>query len=446
MISGTLVCRGCGYSPAEDDAYPFACPHGGDGGDHVIRRLLDPGVVSFPLSGPGGQPFAGYRRLLHSHRLAVAHGLGDGRYAGMIGRLDEAVAAVDGGGLSETPLTEESALGTRLGLRAPLYVKDETRGVAGSHKARHLFGVLAHLEVVEALGWADAEDRRPLAIASCGNAALAAGVVAAAGRRHLDVYVPTDADNSIVERLRSLGAAVTPCPRTPGSAGDPTYHALLAAIGGGALPFTCQGNLNGLAIEGGETLGYEIVSALARRQARVDHVVVQVGGGALATAVASAFEEAAALGAIERPPRLHTVQTESAWPLKRAYDRVVESAGPAVLSDPGAAKAALRVAAAERSSYMWPWESEPHSIAHGILDDETYDWLAVVEAMLLTGGRPVVVGEPELAEANALARELTGIPVDPTGSAGLAGLMRLLSEGAIAPGEPVAVLFTGVQR
>ena len=57
---------------------------------------------------------------------------------------------------------------------------------------------------------------------------------------------------------------------------------------------------------------------------------------------------------------------------------------------------------------MWPWETEPHSIAHGILDDETYDWAAVVEAMLTTGGRPVVVSEELLARANQLARRVDG--------------------------------------
>ena len=47
----------------------------------------------------------------------------------------------------------------------------------------------------------------------------------------------------------------------------------------------------------------------------------------------------------------------------------------------------------------------PRSIAHGILDDETYDWVAVVEGMLKTGGWPLVVDEDRLVDANAFARE-----------------------------------------
>ena len=59
----------------------------------------------------------------------------------------------------------------------------------------------------------------------------------------------------------------------------------------------------------------------------------------------------------------------------------------------------LHYAATHRSEFMWPWEEEPISIATGILDDETYDWLAVVEGMLLTGGVPLVVDEQTLGES-----------------------------------------------
>jgi threonine synthase len=95
---------------------------------------------------------------------------------------------------------------------------------------------------------------------------------------------------------------------------------------------------------------------------------------------------------------------------------------------------------------MWPWETEPVSIAHGILDDETYDWLAVVRAMLLTGGRSVVVDEATLMEANALARPALGIDACHTGTAGLAGLITLVRHGLVGPDETVAVIFSGIRR
>jgi threonine synthase len=437
-----MVCGGCGTVVDAAEPYPFRCPRAGDDGDHVLRRELDLNRLEFPLGDPEPNPFVRWRRLFHSYHLATAHGMADEAYVELVRDLDAQVAKVDGHGFVVTPFEASATLSSRLETAAPIWVKDETGNVSGSHKARHLFGLLVHLEVVDRLGMTEASPP-PLAIASCGNAALAAAVVAAAGHRRLLVFVPTDAEPAVVERLQALGAEITVCPRTEGVAGDPTYHRLQAVIADGALPFTCQGNENGLAIEGGETLGYEIAAALAGK-ARLDHVVIQVGGGALASAVAQGLSESAALGALAGMPRIHTVQTAGAWPLARALHKV--AAGLAAEPGPEEVRAAVCYAAAHRSEFMWPWETVPHSLAHGILDDETYDWVALVEAMLATGGRALVASEDEIAQANVLGVEATGIDVDPTGSAGLAGLVQLSREGLISSGEQAAVLFTGARR
>jgi threonine synthase len=374
-----------------------------------------------------------YRELLHSYHLARAGGLPDRAFCDLTRRLDDAVAAVDGHGFAVTPFARSSTLSAALGLPGPggVWVKDETGNVSGSHKARHLFEVLLQLEVAERIGRADRWRRRELAVASCGNAALAAAVLAAAGRRVLRVFVPVDADPVVLARLEELGALVELCPRD-GEPGDPAYRALLRALAAGAVPFTCQGNLNGLAVEGGETLGWELVSA----GVPLDRLVVQVGGGALASACIHAFHEAVALGAAAAMPRVDTVQTTAAWPLRRAFREMTQ----------GDHAQAVRFASRHRSAFMWPWDGAPESVAHGILDDETYDWLAVVEGMLSTGGDALVVDEERLVTANALAHEATGIAVDPTGSAGLAGLLALHAEGRVGKGERIAVLFTGAVR
>src|SRR5262249_42696460 len=149
------------------------------------------------------------------------------------------------------------------------------------------------LEVVDRMGFANSRDRR-LAIASCGNAALAAAVVARAADRPLDVFVPTWADETILIRLKELGATITTCPREEGVPGDPTYYALQQAIAAGAIPFTCQGPDNGLTIEGGMTLGYE----LGDSGQPLNRVFVQVGGGALASSVVQGLTDAHLLGAL----------------------------------------------------------------------------------------------------------------------------------------------------
>ncbi len=469
-----LVCSGCGYAAPAGDPYPFRCPNAaaGDDIDHVlVRRLEPPPPGGFPTeSSPN--PFIRYRELFRSHRLALAGGMTDAGYVDLVERLDKEIDAVDGHGFRQTPFQRADRLSDLLGFEPEggVWVKDETGNVSGSHKARHLMGLLIHLRVVEEIGLLPDDGALPdLAIASCGNAALAAAVVAKAGGRRLRVFVPTSADRAVVRRLRELDAVIEVCPRTAGVPGDPTVHALRRAISEGALPFTCQGDLNGLAIEGGQTLGYEMVSQLAADGVRLDRVFVQVGGGALASAALAAFIEGHGLGALEWLPRFHAVQTAGGYPLKRAYDllsqrilhRVQRETGERPRSAWNESKRAgfmrawagkpsvereLAYGATHRSSFMWPWETEPASVAHGILDDETYDWLAVVRGMVATGGHPVVVDEGRLERANGLAREATGIDVDHTGSSGLAGLMQLSGRDAVHPHERVAVLFTGVRR
>jgi threonine synthase len=444
-IASTLVCAGCGAVPDPAEPYPFRCPNAGTGDiDHVLTRVLDRERVVFPDGPAAGNPFVTYRGLLHSCHRAMAGGLSDGEYVALVDALDHAVAGVDGHGFTATPFERSDALSRRLGFsgHGGVWVKDETGNVAGSHKGRHLMGVMLHLEVASRL--CVATDVRPdLAIASCGNAALAAAVVARAGGWALRVFVPVDADPSVMQRLRQLDADVVVCTRRPGEAGDPCYLRLQEALAGGALPFTCQGSDNGLVIEGGETLGYELVAQARAVGIGLEHLVVQVGGGALASACAQALREAHDLGAMATRPALHTVQTAGVHPLERAYRLVAGEIGEARGSV--TADEAVRRAARHRSAYMWPWESPAASVATGILDDETYDWQAVVIGMLETCGQACVASEQRLLEANGIAVS-AGFDVDPTGSAGLAGLLDLRDAGSVTPDERVAVLFTGVRR
>lgn len=456
-----VVCAGCGHE-AGAEPFPFRCPRAGDGGDHVMTRVLDTSSARWP-AGDEPNPFLRYRALLHSYQLARARGLSDREYVELVQRLDRQVAEVDGRGFVVTPFSRAEGLSSALGFSAAggAFVKDETGNVSGSHKARHLMGLLILLEVAERAGLADVGRRSELAIASCGNAALAAAVVAKAGGRTLEVFVPTSANPAVLERLRGLGARLTVCPREEGVKGDPTYLRLQRAVREGALPFTCQGSDNGLTLEGGLTLGYELASELRREGASLDRLFIQVGGGALASGCVQALAEARSLGAVGRTPRLHAVQTRGGHPLKRAYDLVAARILARLGLDAGLAGTAegaerlrgaalldeeLRYAAAHRAGFMWPWEEEPRSVAHGILDDETYDWLAVVRGMLESGGYPVVVSEERLEEANALGRAQTGVEVDHTGSSGLAGLLELRSAGEVRADEKAAVLFTGRKR
>jgi threonine synthase len=415
--------------------------------DHVLVRRLDAETTArWPTFDALANPFTLYRDRWRVAEVARRHGLSDDELVALIEDLDARVEATWGVGFRVTPIAAARAalLGPLSEGDGRLWLKDETRNVSGSHKARHLFGVMLQLLVAErVLGYGE---RPRLAIASCGNAALAAAVVARAAEWPLAVYIPPDAAPSVMSKLRDLDAELHVMERD-GEAGDPCYRAFRRALADGALPFCCQGPDNGLCVEGGQSLGYELVDQLAAEGVELDCLLVQIGGGALASACVRALSEAHCAGRIARLPRLYTVQTQGAAPLARAHRLLLErfpDAGGAADSD--AIDRALAYAAGHRGEFMWPWEQTPRSVAHGILDDETYDWLAIVEGMLRSGGAPLVVDEATLTCAHGAIEQHTEISADATGTSGFAGWLAARQAGLIGPAEQSAVLVTGVQR
>lgn len=449
------VCFGCGAS-SEALALEPRCPHAGDGGDHVFLRELDVAHLPFDVHGDlsyPSRPFLRWRHRLHAWHLAQARGFSDADFIALVDRLEERLGA----GFRLTPLHRADEVSALLSREAPVFIKDETHNVGGSHKARHLFPILLALEIL------GVERERPLVIASCGNAALAAAILAQAAERPLTVHVPPDAPAPVLASLSELHARVVVCERRPGEVGDPTVHAMHRDLARGAIPFTVQGSENGLALEGGELLGLEVASALTHwgPHARIDTVFVQVGGGALGAGLFRGLAQAYAEHLLPRLPRLFAVQTQSVSPLARAYHRLThhlaEQLLPCIESDeelraeslrrlsgtPAFARA-LRDAARHRGDFMSAWESfASPSVAHGILDDETYDWLALCHGMLITGGRPIVVSEAEVVAAHALGVNATDIPVCETGTAGLAGLMHRALRRELPAREGALVVFSG---
>jgi threonine synthase len=162
---------------------------------------------------------------------------------------------------------------------------------------------------------------------------------------------------------------------------------------------------------------------------QLDRIFVQVGGGAFASGIGDAMRIAEVQGT-----HLHAVQTQGCSPLARAWSRAEQTGG-------------TLNAGARWSECMWPWEEVPTSLADGILDDETYDWISICDAMTRTGGFPVVAPESDVVAAFQLAQKSSGINVSPTGAAGLAGLLTYVSQNkGNYEQENIAVVFSGVLR
>ncbi|PIE32793.1 MAG: hypothetical protein CSA55_02960 [Ilumatobacter coccineus] len=400
MIAG-FRCAVCGTTVDVATPLAWACPQASPTDPHHVLHLVDSG----PLA-PARQddnPFIRYGDRLAWRAFARAQGLTDDAC--------DALTREAAGGFRVTPFERSARLSDEIG--ADVWVKNETGNVGGSHKARHLASILLHLRAAETLGHLD--QRPPLAIASCGNAAIAASTLAAAVDWPIQVYVPQWMDATVEKVLSDLGADIHRCERRDTDPpGDPALHRFREAVAGGAVPFSVQGPENALCLDGGRTIGWEMADQAADAGIELDTVVIQVGGGAFAGCVGASL-----------PIPLHPIQTEGCAPLNAAWEKAQG------MSDPEQ----------HWSDLMQSWP-DPHSLADGILDDETYDWLSIVDAMRRQGGQPIVAPETQVIAAHKLAHE-AGYNVSPTGSAGLAGL---LSARERFEGQTVAIVMSGVTR
>jgi threonine synthase len=376
--------------------------------------------------------------------------------------LNEAIKKVDGGfGFTQTPMFYSPDLNT--------FIKDETNNVAQSHKARHLFNLMVYLLVLDELAPSPVRATSRLAVASCGNAGLAAATIASASNWPIDVCVPENVDEDIISKLRSLGTNVNivKCPADghPESvyldciqkdvstidASDPTVSVFMNLVEKhGSIPFSVQGSECGLAVEGVQTIAWEIIEQAAglRHSHGIESLgfsslFIQVGGGALGSGIIQGFQRAAntdlsrsipniGLATADSVPSLVTVQAEGNAPLRRAYSKMKEN------------DASLEEASKNRAEYMYSWKN-PTSIAYGILDNETYDWVELVKGMESTNGDAIVVDEDTISKANAYAKSMYKINSCLTGSVGLAGLMYMKNNEP-SSGPPSICVLSGKDR
>ena len=423
-------CATCATPVAISEVFSWRCPNSSESDRHHVLELEN---VIAPLRSSGdANPFVAFQRYLAWDAFAATLGLDFDARTKIICDLDDAVSLIAGTGFRTTPFARHDALSDELGFspQGGVWVKDETHNVAGSQKARHLFTELLHLITVELVGrapWRSPAQRPALAIASCGNAAIAASTLARAVNWPIQVFVPQSADEATIKILNSLDANVIRCPRlATDQPGDPCVFRFREAIEQGCVPFGVQGPENAWCLDGGRTIGFEMaVVAEELSGSLISRMFVQAGGGAFVACAASGFFAGAT------KPKIHAVQTEGCAPLARAFE-IANTTGGA------------RNAGSRWSQCMWPWETMPVSLADGILDDETYDWIGACNAMADSGGHPVVASEQQIHESYALAHRVTNIDVSPTGSAGLAGLLAIRHE--IADDERVIVIFSGVRR
>ena len=471
-----LKCSGCGQEYKLDDKNPvYNCENLGKGTvNHILEKQLNL-TVDFTFDNiKDGNPYLNFKFFYFSYYLAEYYSV---NYQEIIDKINNNLINI---GEPKFNFTELEEIKFEYNLKQiNCLLKNETNNVAGSHKARHLMGNIIYLEVLRNAGLL--KGKPELAIYSCGNAAMGASAIAKAAGYKLKVFIPEGVDVNVIEFLKKYEAQIIICPRVKDEPGDPCYNRFKEALNTGAVPFSCSGPDNWSNIEGGQTLCQELLLQSKTNKKEIDSIIVQVGGGALASSAVKTIEEFYENNLINKIPKIYTIQTEGGFPLVRSYylllkdiaekcrqkcsfelnennenvisyiadfrdeiEKLVNFIKENYFSE--SIQSIIKKASQNKNIYMWAWETEPHSIAHGILDDITYDWFKIINGMFKSGGIPVVVSENELKEANILGRKISKINVDHTGTSGFTGLLKLIKHGWITERNTPAVFFTGVKR
>jgi threonine synthase len=298
-----------------------------------------------------------------------------------------------------TPLYESGALARELGLTKPVFLKDEGLNPTGSLKDRA--SALAVAKALEACA-------TTVACSSTGNAAssLAGNVAAMGGKLKAVIFVPERAPQGKVAQLLIYGARVI---SVQGDYQD--AFALSAAAIERWGWYNRNAAINPYLVEGKKTAVLELAEQLDWQLP--DWLILSVGDGCTLAGAGKALTDLAALGFIEKIPRLVGVQAAGCAPIHRAF-------------------ISGRLEAAEENTLA-------DSIAVGV-PRNPHKALTAIRA---SQGLTVTVEDEEILAAMGLLGRTCGVFAEPASAAGLAGLRRLIREGIIGPRDSVALISTG---
>jgi threonine synthase len=312
--------------------------------------------------------------------------------------------------LGATPLHAPARLREALGLEN-LYLKDDTSLPSASLKDRAAAVAIAHARLL---------GRDRLACASTGNAAASLAVLGARAGAACTIFVPKSAPAAKLAQLALHGAKVIRVDGTYDEAFDLSVRAIAER---GWYSRNCAHNP--LLVEGKKTAALELFLDLAGQAP--DAVFVPVGDGCIISSIGKAFRELKRLKLIDRLPKLFGVQADGAAPLARAW----QAAGALAESLDGQAILALVKRAAATTV--------ADSICVAIPRNRVKAWRNVAAS----GGAFMSVSDEEILAAVRMLAARAGLFAEPSGAAGLAGLLKARQQGCIEPPERIVVMVTG---
>jgi threonine synthase len=180
-------------------------------------------------------------------------------------------------------------------------------------------------------------------------------------------------------------------------------------------------SINPFRIEGQKTVAIEM---LEQRDWRVpDYVVVPGGNLGNSTALGKGFKELLDLGLIDRLPALVVVQAEGAAPFANLF------------------RTAFETMTVPEEQELVPVE-HPQTLATAIKIGAPVSWQKALRAVTWTGGSVLTVSEMEIANAKAMIGR-DGIGCEPASATTVAGLRKLVNEGALPIDADVVAVLTG---
>jgi threonine synthase len=291
-------------------------------------------------------------------------------------------------------------LATTLGVHH-LWIKDDTRQPTGSLKDRASIIAIVKSQETEA---------RIITTASTGNAAAALSGLCASVNQPNVIFVPASAPEAKVAQLLVFGSTVLLVEGTYDDAFDLCVEA--------AQEFGWYNRntaYNPYMTEGKKTVVYEICEQLEWQSP--DVIFIPVGDGCIIGGVHKGLKDLMALGWIEKIPRLIGVQASGSSSL---YDAWSKGILPTEIKS-------IRA----------------NTIADSIAAGLPRDRIKAMRAVRETNGAFVIVNDEEILMAiPALARG-SGVFAEPAGAASLAGAIKAISMGLVAPDERIVILVTG---
>lgn len=316
-----------------------------------------------------------------------------------------------------TPLVRALNLGMILS-HPNLFLKDERQGPTASFKDRQAAVTISALKeagITEAV------------IASTGNVAIAYSAYAARAGIKLWAFLTSLVPAAKMREVALYGTQVV---KVTGSYDQAKQVAAEFARQRGL--YLDSGAKSITSVESMKTIAFEIAEQFTMQKGNSlqptngasvlpwktpDWYIQSVSGGMGPLGVYKGFEELYRMGIIERIPKIAVIQVEGCAPMVHAWQQGLETATPV---------------------------RSPHTlIATLATGDPGRTYTILRNQILQTGGTFEMVSDQEAFRAMHFLAKMEGLSVEPAAGVAIAGLIKLVRAGQIAPHESVVINVSG---